>query len=454
MHLPDTFIAILIHFQPLFSAPSYTKMLRLVCGTLLTRGSRTVTAALKMLGLEKEGHWSKYHHLLNRAQWSSLAVGAVLLRLIVATFVGASGTIEIVVDETLERRWGKQIKKRGHWRDSLASGKGQSVSTSGLRWLVAAVIVKMPFSSRQWALPFFSVLLTTPKVSQELGLRHRTYLDRTRQLVYWLCRLFADRRIKLIADGAYSSIELGLICQWLGVELIAPLRLDARLFETTPPQRKPGRGRPGVFGPRLPSLNQLAQDDISPDQGWELLEVNWYNGATKKLWVLAGSAIWYSNATRCSAPLVIRWVLVRDPHERLTPKGYFSSNVFNKSATSLISDFVKRWSLEVTFEESRAHLGVETQRQWNDQAIERTTPVLFGLYSLVGLFANALYQSGQIELYQTAWYHKTEASFSDLLAAVRRTLWGNFNFLTSSQNEEVSLIPRSILDRLAFAACY
>ena len=110
--------------------------------------------------------------------------------------------------------------------------------------------------------------------------------------------------------------------------------------------------------------------------------------------------------------------------------------------------------IEVAFEESRAHLGVETQRQFSDLAIERTTPALFGLYSLVCLFANGLYPDGQLELGQTAWYVKSSASFSDLLANVRRALWGNFNFVTSAENEEVSLIPRAILDRLAYAACY
>jgi hypothetical protein len=359
-----------------------------------------------------------------------------------------------VVDETLERRWGKQITKRGHWRDSLASGKGQNVATSGLRWLVAALVVKVPFSATYWALPFMSVLLTTPKVSEQLGLRHRTYLDRTRQVVYWLRRVFPDRSLKLIADGAYSSIELGLECQWLGVELIAPLRLSARLFETSRAARKSGRGRPGFFGPKLASLSKLAEDQLCPEQGWRLVEVSWYGGATKKLWVLGGRAVWYSNATRCSAPLVISWVLVRDPYELLTPKAYFSTELWAKETTKIVESFVHRWSLEVTFEECRAHLGVETQRQWSDLAIERTTPGLFGLYSLVLLFANALHPDGHIELYQTAWYQKTTTTFSDLLAVVRRALWGNFNFVTSSKNEPVSLIPRSILDRLIFAACY
>ena len=125
-----------------------------------------------------------------------------------------------------------------------------------------------------------------------------------------------------------------------------------------------------------------------------------------------------------------------------------------QSASTIITDIVKRWAIEVTFEESRAHLGIETQRQYSDLAIERTTPALFGLFSLVVLLAQALYPEGQLPLPQSAWYCKTEASFSDLLALVRRALWDNFNFQTSPIDPDLLLIPRADLERLAYAVCY
>src|SRR5438270_8586755 len=128
MHLPDPIIAIFIQFQPLFTAPTYRKMLLLVCGTLLSRGRRTVTSALKMLGLDQQPNWPKYHNVLNRAKWDALAVAKVLLRLLIATFLPPDAPVEIVVDETLERRWGRKIKKKGHWRDSIASSHGQNVA--------------------------------------------------------------------------------------------------------------------------------------------------------------------------------------------------------------------------------------------------------------------------------------------------------------------------------------
>src|SRR3712207_4173185 len=163
MFRPVEIIPVLAHFAPAFSEPTYQKAVVLVVGTLLAKGRRTVTAALRAVGLQHEPGWSKYHQVLNRAAWSGLGVSRLLLLLIVATFVAADALITITVDETLERRWGRRIGKRGHWRDSLASSKGMNVSTSGLRWLVFAVVVQLPWSRCYGSLPFLSILLTTPE---------------------------------------------------------------------------------------------------------------------------------------------------------------------------------------------------------------------------------------------------------------------------------------------------
>ena len=451
MHLSEPIILIFSQFQPLLTAPSYRKMVLLVCGTLLAHGRRTVTAALKMLGLDDDHRWSKYHNLLNRAKWSGLVATTSMLRLLVKTFLAPNAPIEIVMDETLERRWGRKIKKRGHWRDSLASSHQQNVTTSGLRWLVAALVVKLPWSSRGWALPFFSTILTTPKRSAELKLRHRTVTGRTSQLVMWLHRLFkgTGRTIKLIGDRAYSVIELGLLCQKLGIVLLAPIRMDARLFEPPPPRQPHTMGRPRRMGKRLPLLQELAAD-LTLD--WQLVELDWYGATKRQMWLLTGTALWYSTLW-ADAPLPVRWVIVRDPKGSVETKAFFSTDV-GQSASSIANDFIKRWNIEVTFEESRAHLGVETQRQWNELAIERSTPTLLGMYSLVCLFANALYPGGKLPLYETAWYSKKQATFSDVLAAVRQSMWGYFSFETSPLQPDMCLVPRSVVDRLAFAACY
>lgn len=121
----------------------------LLAGTLLARGRRTVAAALHASGNAQTLHWSLFHQGLNRARWSPLAVSRQLLPLIVETFVPAGVSVDLVIDETLERRWGNQISKRGHSRDSALSSRKQSVSSPGLRWIVMAVVVILPWTKQK-----------------------------------------------------------------------------------------------------------------------------------------------------------------------------------------------------------------------------------------------------------------------------------------------------------------
>jgi hypothetical protein len=235
MSLPDPIIAVLAHFEPLFTAPTWRKVVLLLVGTLLARGRRTVTAALRQMGQQANASFSTFHHVLNRAHWSALEMSRQLLQVLVRTFVGAGGTLDIVIDETLERRWGRKISKRGHSRDSLLSSKERSGSLSGFRWITLALVVALPWTKLRWALPFLSVLATTPAVSQALHKRHKTIAQLAQQMVTMVRHWLPNISIKVIGDGAYSVIELGLTCVKQRVSLIAPLRLDARLFAPPPP---------------------------------------------------------------------------------------------------------------------------------------------------------------------------------------------------------------------------
>src|SRR6266849_5144225 len=266
-----------------------------------------------------------------------------------------------------------------------------------------ALVVTLPWTKRRWALPFLSVLTTTPKVSEALERRHKTLARLAQQMVMLVRRWLPDVAIKVIGDGAYSVIELGLTCVKLQVSLIAPLRLDARLFAPPPAPRPHQMGRPPLVGKRLSKLTTVLQD---PHTEWETLTVTWYGGTQRTLEVTTGTALWYSTGTD---PLPLRWVLTRDPEGKREPKAYFSTDQA-QSAVEIVEDVVKRWSIEVTYEESHAHLGVETQRQWSDLAIERSTPCLLGLYSLVVLLGQALHPDGKIPVQQAAWYPKTQAT--------------------------------------------
>jgi hypothetical protein len=419
----------------------------LLTGTLLAQGPRTVAAALRASGNEQASNWSCYHQVLNRARWSPLAVSRQLLILIVETFVPAGTCVDVVIDETLERRWGSKIRKRGHYRDSALSSHERSVSSPGLRWIVMAVVVSVPWTKQRWALPFLCVLATTPEVSERLGKRHKTIGMWTHQMISLVHRWLPDRPIKLMGDTAYSVLELGLHANAQQMTLITTGRLDAVLHEPPAERSQHTIGRPRVVGKRLPALEHVLQDQ---ETRWQQLTVDWYGEGKRTLQVCTGTALWYRTG---SDPLPIRWVLTRDPSGKHPPKSIFSTDL-SQTAEQIITDFMKRWSLEVTFEESRAHLGIETQRQWSDRAIERTTPLLFGLYSLVALFGQALHPDGHIPVAQAAWYRKQTATFRDVLAVVRRHLWGHGTFPTSPTDPGVVLVPHSTLERWSLAVCY
>lgn len=446
MPLPDPILEVLAVFRPLFTAPTWRKLMILLTGTLLAQGRRTVAAALRSSGNDQAANWSLFHHVLNRAQWSPFAVSRQLLLLIVETFVPAGICVDLVIDETLERRWGSKISKRGHYRDSSLSSRKRSVSRPGLRWIVMAVIVTLPWTKQRWALPFLCVLATTPEVSEQLGKRHKTVGMWARQMISLVRRWLPDRSLKLMGDTAYCVLELGLHANDQQVTLITTGRLDAVLHEPPPERTKQTIGRPRVVGKRLPALEQVL---LNPETIWQKLTLDWYGQGKRTLEICTGTALWYRYGFD---PLPICWVLTRDLSGKHPPKAIFSTNP-TQTAEQVIKDFMKRWSLEVTFEEGRAHLGIETQRQWSDRAIERSTPLLFGLYSLVALFGQARHPDGQIPVAQAAWYHKQTATFRDVLAVVRRCLWGQETFPTSPTDPDVVFVPRFTLERLALAVC-
>jgi hypothetical protein len=293
-----------------------------------------------------------------------------------------------------------------------------------------AVVVTLPWTKQRWALPFFCVLTTSPEVSEQLGKRHKTVAMWAQQMISLVRSFLPDRSIKLMGDTASSVLELGLHAQKQRVTLVTTGRLDA-VRHSPPPQRTSHTiGRPRVVGQRLPALEQVLQD---PETVWQKRTLDWYGQGERTLEICTGTALWYRYG---SDPLPLRWVLTRDPEGKRPPKAIFSTDP-TQTAEQIISDEISRSRLEVTFEEGRAHLGIETQRQWSDLATLRSTPLLFGLYSLVTLFGQALHPDGQIPVAQAAWYRKHTAPFRDVLAVVRQHLWGQRTFPTSPTDPDV-----------------
>ncbi len=257
MPLPDPIREVLTVFRPWFTAPTWRKLMTVLTGTLLAHGRRTVAAALRASGNDQVTNWSSFHQVLNRARWSPLAVSRQVFLLIVATFVPAGACVDLVIDETLERRWGSTISKRGHYRDSALSSRERSVSSAGLRWIVLAVVVPLPWTKQRWAWPFLWVLASTPEVSERLGKRHKTIGRWAHQMISVARRWLPDRPIKVMGDTAYTVLELGWHAQAHQVTVITTGRLDAVLHEPPPERTQHTIGRPRVVGQRLASLERV-----------------------------------------------------------------------------------------------------------------------------------------------------------------------------------------------------
>jgi hypothetical protein len=259
--------------------------------------------------------------------------------------------------------------------------------------------------------------------------------------------------IVAVADQNYSAIELLARARRASIHVVTRLRMDAALYDPAPSREefrktKP-RGRLPKKGARQPTPAARLTD---PATQWQKHRVRWYGAGERDVEIATGTAVWFHNGL---PPVPVRWVLVRDPAGEFDPVALVCNHQ-EVTAQQVVQWFVLRWQVEVTFQEVRAHLGVETQRQWSEPAIARTTPVLMGLYSLTALLAKADLGPAPLPVRRAAWYQKEAATFSDTLAWVRRRLWPATINRTSRHEADVVIIPRSHLelftDILAFAA--
>jgi len=435
-------------FAPAFTAPTFAHALTLAYGAILAPGRRTVAAALRAVGRNDERHCTTYHRVLNRAAWSPLALSKALLGLILTAFVGPDAPLLLVLDDTLERRFGRRVAYKARYHDPVRSSSGHVVTTSGVRWLCVCALVRVPWSSRPWALPFLTVPCPTPAVSALLGKRHRTVPARAATLICLIRRWQPDRPLVVTGDSGYGVVALAGTCRERGVTLVARLRLEAALYAPVPPQPA---GKPGVKpkqGPRLPTPGARLVDPSTP---WVRHEVRWYAGAVRAFDVTSGLALWHRDG---EPPVPIRWVLLRDPSGELRPTALFCTDQ-EATPAPIIARYVGRWNIAVMFEEARRHRGVETRRHWSRRAVERTLPCLLGLFSLVTLLADTLHGAA-LPARQRAWYAKPEATFLDALAAVRRHLWASrqANTPTPLRAPDVADSPDSLFAALVEAACY
>lgn len=416
----------------------------LLLAAVLCTGKRTVCNLLRSVGLSFEPTFHKYHRVLSRAKWSELRGSAYLLQIMIDLFL-PDPLIPLVfaIDETIERRWGRRIKARGIYRDAVRSSKSFFVKCSGLRWMVMALVCELPGSSgRCWALPFFSSLCPSKRYFDTHTKRGKAKKlgDWSRQMILQLSRWTQGlgRTVYVVADGSYARFDLLHQAAQVGIHMIVRMRMDSRIFEFPDPNRPIKRGpKPKIGARQQPFVKELSQCKLK----WKRAIFSaWYGHTHKHMDYTTATGLWY----RSGKPIIpIRWVILRDPDGKLDPVVIATTDL-EICPEQMVRFFIRRWRIEVTFAEVRRHLGVETQRQWADLAIKRSTPILMALFSIVTIWAWKLKEHNQLIIRKTAWYHKDHITFSDALAAVRTRIYQHNQFLTSTHNTQDEKLTHDI----------
>ncbi len=447
--IPEIFETIIEPYCQLFSDRVWHHAQVLLVGAILSPMQRTVTAAMRVMGLSESRHFINYHRVLSRAVWSSRKASQILLVQLIAVFA-ASGVIVLGLDDTIERRRGKKIAAKGIYRDPVRSSHGHFVKASGLRWLSLMMLVDIPWAGRVWALPFLTVLAPSERYDQQRGRRHKCLTDWARQMLLQVRRWLPHRQLVVVADSSFAALELlfGLSQMKSPLHIVTRLRLDAALYQPAPPRQPKQMGRPRKVGKRLPTLKALIENPYTP---WQTVVVkDWYGHGDYTLQIASHTAVWYHTGLPA---LPIRWVLIKDPKNKFEPQALLCTDL-SAQPMEILQWFRQRWQVEVTFEEVRTHLGVETQRQWSNLAILRTTPALLALFSIVVMLANQVQTQHPFNLPNTAWYHKSFPTFADALAMVRQQLWQFRLFQLSNRETDTVNVPRTFFKSWFDLLCY
>jgi hypothetical protein len=272
--LPEAILPVLAPFAPLFSERVWRHAQVLLLVAILTPRTRTVTGALRVMGLAMERHFTNDPRVLNRAIWSARQGSRMLLGLLVTL---------------VERRSGRQIMAKGCYRDAVRSTKTHVIRGFGLKWVSLMLVVPVPWSRRVWALPFLTALCWPAEKSTRR--RHTTSVDWVRQMMQQVRRWLPGRRLVLVVDGGFAAVSLALARVKNHVTMVSRLRWDAALYHPPEPQPTGKHGPKPLKGKRQRRLQGWAERSDTP---WETLEVTWYGGQRKQLWVFSRTALWYT----------------------------------------------------------------------------------------------------------------------------------------------------------------
>jgi len=417
-----------------FSEPTYQRFLFLLAWAVLTVGRRTVSNLLRTAGKTARGHASSYHRLFSKRRWSLWPLARALAAFILDRWI-PTGPVRVVFDDTVDGHKGKHVYGKACHRDAVRSTHSYTAYRWGHKWVVLCLLVKFPFAARPWALPVLVALYRSREWNEKHGRRHKTPPELARQLLAVLMHWFPERKFVSAGDGGFSTHDLAGFAfrHRTRAALVGRFYPKANLY-APPPERKPRQtGRPAEKGRKLPPPESVVKRSAR-----KRLRVSWYGGGTRRVEVVSGTGLWYKAG---QGVVEVRWVFVHDLDGTHRDEYFFSTDA-NLTPKEIIEIFTGRWSIEVTFQELRAYLGLETTRGRTEKTVLRAAPCLFGLYSVVAL-AYAALPASQARAGRVEWAGKTETTFSDAITAVRRQLWREWVFKRGAHAAAFTKLPPS-----------
>jgi hypothetical protein len=461
---------LLEQFAPAFFHPTYQRFLLLTVAAILTVGRRTVSNLLRSVGDLAHGDPSCYQHVLSMRHWSTMTLARILIRFLLDHGVG-DGPILLAGDDTVDEHRGAKVFGKGRHRDPVRSTHSHTAFRWGHKWVVLAVLVPFPFATRAWALPVLVALYRPEAKTQERTSRpqakkvkdktkvqakrrakiratvvrdasgrpvrrHKTPAELMRQLLGVLIHWFPDRQFVVTADGGYATHALACFARrhHRHMSLVSLFYPDANLYEPPPPVIGKRNGRPRQKGNKLPSPQVVVGQ--SPRQR---LEVSWYGGGRREVEAVRGTGHWYKGG---EGLVPLTWAYVHDLTGTHRDTYLFSTEVAMATHT-IIETYTGRWSIETTFEECRAYLGLETTRGRTERTVLRAAPCLFGLFSVVSLLYAEMPERESIGPAVT-YRGKVGISFSDAITVVRRRLWREGVLEAHGQSEVFQKLPKPL----------
>ena len=435
--LPETPRGFWDDFAPVFTRPTFRRVLTLLGAAILTVGRRTVANLLRTAGSLAAGASSSYRRVFSRARWSPSRLAEVLARRVVA-LLPPDAEVVLVGDDTVFAHPGERVFGKARHRDPVRSSHAFTAWRYGHKWVVLAVLVRFPFAVRPWALPVLVALYRDPADDRREGRRHRTPAQQAIRLLRLMLRWFPGRRFVFVGDSAYGTHELARFARRHRgrLTLVSKFHPEANLFEAPPPYS--GKGRPPVKGARRPKPREAVE--ATPRR--RPMKVAWYGGRSRRIETTTGAGHWYKKG---EGLVSVRWAFVHD-RDGTHRDEYFYATDPAFGVRRIVETYAGRWNIETTFQEARSELHVQTTRGWSRPTVLRAAPCLFGLYSVVAMLYSALPQRRRVG--GVAWPGKSTATFSDALSAVRRWIWAEGVFAHASDGPSIQKLPPPIREIL------